>query len=245
MNEAYLANLMGEDARTIEAGKNKIDGGTGNSFNDISDLEFKDMGISLKTKLKGVKGSLRDLMATLGIPFKIKGGRENTRLSSNSHPLHPGGLYYVFFGKDQSAQNYFDISTALITKESLIKYLRSQGVRFRKAPDGLSYAYMNSKLVEKIDSRIYYAYLPVRFELEKGEHHYKTWEEILKIQPKISKNIKYIDLVNLSDNNPRIIKKMFPKQDPAHPTRFGHGLYAEKLLEEITNSQSFINYLKK
>ena len=151
VNEAYLANLIGEDARTIEAGKNKIDGGAGNSFNDISDLEFKNMGISLKTKLKGVKGSLRDLMATLGIPFKIKGGRENTRLSSNKYPLHPGGLYYVFFGKDQSAQNYFDISTALITKESLIKYLRSQGVRFRKAPDGLSYAYMNSKLVEKIE----------------------------------------------------------------------------------------------
>lgn len=124
--------------------------------------------------------------------------------------------------------------------------LKMEQIETERIADGIKvYTSKLAKLVEKIDSRIYYAYLPVRFELEKGEHHYKTWEEILKIQPKISKNIKYIDLVNLSDNNPRIIKKMFPKQDPAHPTRFGHGLYAEKLLEEITNSQSFINYLKK
>jgi hypothetical protein len=86
------------------------------------------MGISLKTKLKGVKGSLRDLMATLGIPFRIEGGNENKRFSSNTVPLHPGGLYYVFFGKDQSTKNYFDISTALVTKDSLLDYLDDQGV---------------------------------------------------------------------------------------------------------------------
>ena len=127
VNEAYLANLIGDKARTIEAGKNKIDGGAGNSFNNIADIEFKNMGISLKTKVGGVKGSLRDLMATLGIPFRIEGGNENKRFSSNTVPLHPGGLYYVFFGKDQSAQNYFDISTALVTKNNLLDYLDDQG----------------------------------------------------------------------------------------------------------------------
>lgn len=128
VNEAYLANLMGDDARTIEAGKNKIDGGADNSFNNIADIEFKNMGISLKTKVGGVKGSLRDLMATLGIPFRIEGGKENKRFSSNTVPLHSGGLYYVFFGKDQSSQNYFDISTALVTKNNLLDYLDDQGV---------------------------------------------------------------------------------------------------------------------
>mgnify|MGYP000539350033 CR=1 FL=1 len=67
VNEAYLANLLGEEAATVQAGSSKIDGQPGGkAFNNIADLEIDRVGISLKTKQKGVSGSLSDLLETLG-----------------------------------------------------------------------------------------------------------------------------------------------------------------------------------
>lgn len=130
VNEAYLANLLGGDADTIPAGKSKIDGRAGGKpYNNIADLQFKDMGISLKTKQKGVSGSLSDLLVTLGIPFQM-GSRVSLVTESQYDKL-----FYVIFGKNQSASDYFDISTALITKEAVEKFLRKK--RVRKTKEGL------------------------------------------------------------------------------------------------------------
>jgi hypothetical protein len=130
VNEAYLANLLGGDADTIPAGQSKIDGRAGgNPYNNIADLQFKDMGISLKTKQGGISGSLKDLLVTLGIPFQM-----GSRISLVTEPQYDK-LFYVIFGKNQSASDYFDISTALITKEAVEKFLRKK--RVRKTKDGL------------------------------------------------------------------------------------------------------------
>lgn len=130
VNEAYLANLLGGDAGTVQAGKAKIDGAAGSPpFNNIADLQFKKIGISLKTKQGGISGSLKDLLATLGIPFEI-----GSSVSLIEQPIYEN-LFYVIFGKNQSAKGYFDISTALITKEAVEAYLRKNGVR--KTKNGL------------------------------------------------------------------------------------------------------------
>ena len=121
VNEAYLANLLGNSAQTVPAGGSKIDGGAGKQYNNIADLEFNNTGISLKTKKGGVSGSIRDLLATLGIPFKI-----GSNISMVSEPKYES-LYYVFFGKNQSSKGYFDISTAKITPKAVVKYIRSNG----------------------------------------------------------------------------------------------------------------------
>ena len=60
VNEAFLAKLLGGDVVTTNT---KI-----GSFNNIADLEVGELGISLKTKARGVKGSAADLITTLGIP---------------------------------------------------------------------------------------------------------------------------------------------------------------------------------
>lgn len=123
VNEAYLANLLGGEAKTVPTNSKVMD----TPFNDIADLTFGNMGISLKTKAGGVKGSLRDLMATLGIPFDIEGGKKaEQRVSLNTTPAHPAGLFYVIFGKQQSKDNYFDVSTALITREEILSFLGEQ-----------------------------------------------------------------------------------------------------------------------
>jgi hypothetical protein len=130
VNEAYLANLLGGDADTIPAGQSKIDGRAGGKpYNNIADLQFNGMGISLKTKQKGVSGSLSDLLVTLGIPFQM-----GSRASLVTEPQY-SKLFYVIFGKNQSAKDYFDISTALITKEAVEGFLRKSGIR--KTNDGL------------------------------------------------------------------------------------------------------------
>ena len=128
VNEAYLANLLGGDADTIPAGKSKIDGRAGGKlYNNIADLHFKDMGISLKTKQGGISGSLKDLLVTLGIPFQM-----GSRISLVTEPQYDK-LFYVIFGKNQSASDYFDISTALITKKAVEKFLRKSSVRKTRA----------------------------------------------------------------------------------------------------------------
>jgi len=129
VNEAYLANLLGNSAQTVPAGGSKIDGGTGKLYNNIADLEFNNVGISLKTKKGGVSGSIRDLLATLGIPFKI-----GSNVSMVSEPRYES-LYYVFFGKNQSSKGYFDISTAKITPQAVLKYIR--GKRFGSVRKGV------------------------------------------------------------------------------------------------------------
>jgi hypothetical protein len=122
VNEAYLANLLGDKASTVPAGSSKIDGKAGGKpYNNIADLQFNEIGISLKTKQKGVSGSLSDLLATLGVPFDVGG-----RISVLDTPIYDG-LYYVFFGKAGKNQNYFDISTAKITANSVVSYIRKSG----------------------------------------------------------------------------------------------------------------------
>lgn len=124
VNEAYLANLLGNEASTVPTNTKIQD----TDFNDIADLTMGNIGISLKTKVAGVSGSLRDLMATLGIPFEIKGGRQDKSFSNVTEPTHSGGLFYVIFGKQGRMQDYFDISTILVTKDSVLNFLKKQGI---------------------------------------------------------------------------------------------------------------------
>lgn len=100
---------------------------------DIADIKIDDkgIGISLKTKKKGVKGSYRDLLHTLGVPYKyydspysvptaIKNGIKPD-IGDNKTPLHENGLFYVFFQKEGSEEDpTFQIYVAEVTAESAI-----------------------------------------------------------------------------------------------------------------------------
>ena len=142
VNEAYLANLLGNSASTVPTNTKVQD----TNFNDIADLTMGNIGISLKTKVAGVSGSLRDLMATLGIPFEIKGGRKDKCCSNVTEPTHAGGLFYVIFGKQGRMQDYFDISTILVTKDSVLSFLKKQRIVGR---DGVVRA--SSSVISKLE----------------------------------------------------------------------------------------------
>jgi hypothetical protein len=143
VNEAYLANLLGEEASTVPAGSSKIDGQAGGkAFNNIADLEIDRVGISLKTKQKGVSGSLSDLLVTLGLPFNIGG-----RVSALDEPRY-SSLYYVFFGKAGKNQKYFDISTAKITPEAIVSYILKTN-RGEVRDERLIISRENAKALEK------------------------------------------------------------------------------------------------
>lgn len=144
VNEAYLANLLGDKASTVPAGSSKIDGQAGGKpYNNIADLQVgRDMGISLKTKQKGVSGSLSDLLATLGLPFNI-----GDRVSDQDEPRY-SALYYVFFGKAGKNQKYFDISTAKITPDSVVSYITETG-RGEVGDQRLIISRENAKALEK------------------------------------------------------------------------------------------------
>lgn len=145
VNEAFLAKLLGGDVVTTNT---KI-----GSFNNIADLEVGGIGISLKTKARGVKGSPLDLITTLGIPhiYTSKGKADRPGISTvyNHDPVYPNGLYYVFFGKPRGdkTSNIFSITTALITRESVIEWLE-QVPGLEKNQDG--YYVTNHKLSEPI-----------------------------------------------------------------------------------------------
>ncbi len=123
-NEKLVAYLL--DGTQIET-NTKIDD---TSYDDIADLSVAGgrVGISLKTKKKGVSGSYLNLLATLGVKFKVVKGKRVSKVFTPKQDKYPGGLFYVFYGKPQGKKspnlNFFSITTAHVTKESAMKMTR-------------------------------------------------------------------------------------------------------------------------
>ena len=75
------------------------------------------VGISLKTKKKGVSGSYLNEVATLGVKFKKY--PENLNKTKNQDK-YPGGLFYGIYKnhKPKRSLNFFSITTAHVTKNT-------------------------------------------------------------------------------------------------------------------------------
>jgi hypothetical protein len=123
-NEKLVAYLLdGQQVSTAsKIGESKYD--------DIADLFIASgkVGISLKTKLKGVSGSYLNLLATLGQPFKVlKRKKLIAQFDPPSESESYDKLFYVFYGKPQKKSkslNFFSITTAEITRESASRMTR-------------------------------------------------------------------------------------------------------------------------
>tara|TARA_Y100000592_G_scaffold14198_2_gene20205 strand:+ start:503 stop:1675 length:1173 start_codon:yes stop_codon:yes gene_type:complete len=125
-NEKLVAYLL--DGAQVET-NTKIDD---TSYDDIADLSIAGgrVGISLKTKKKGVSGSYLNLLATLGVKFKVVKGKKVSKVFTPKQDKYPGGLFYVFYGKPQAktSLNFFSITTAHVTKESAMRMTRDATV---------------------------------------------------------------------------------------------------------------------
>jgi hypothetical protein len=124
VNENLVAELL--NGTSIPTGTKLED----SNANDIADVAIGGgkYGISLKTKKKGVSGSLRDLSATLGVPFRIYDENDNLVFeNSNTNPKYDK-LFYLFFGKPQEGKkrgNVFSITAVEITRESVIQIFKN------------------------------------------------------------------------------------------------------------------------
>tara|TARA_R110000824_G_scaffold67881_2_gene175808 strand:+ start:5261 stop:6481 length:1221 start_codon:yes stop_codon:yes gene_type:complete len=151
VNEAFLSKLLG--GAVVSTGS-KI---TGTIFNDIADLGFSEgalIGVSLKTKKSGVKGSIVDLLATVGVPFKYTDNRGKMVTFEGGASPYPGGLFYVFFGKPRGSAggslDRFSITTARVTPESASDYVASYDIPMQ---DGYFIINPENRLKPEKDSR--------------------------------------------------------------------------------------------